>query len=56
MAGKSATKRSQNGKRTIILPVSQEQYDKIIGDPKSFRAEWLDPNYADHPELFQDYI
>ena len=52
MACHSATKRSQNGKRTIILPITQEQYDKIIADPKSFRAEWLDPNYAEHPELF----
>ena len=34
MAHKSATKRSQNGKRTIILPITQEQYDKIIVDPK----------------------
>jgi len=52
MAKKSATKRSQNGKRTIILPITQEQYDKIIVDPQAFREEWLDPNYAAHPELF----
>jgi len=52
MAKKSATKRPQNGKRTIILPITQEQYDKIINDPKAFREEWLAPNYANHPELF----
>ena len=52
MAGKSATKRSQNGERTIILPITQGHYDRIIGNPKAFRGEWLDPNYAKHPELF----
>ena len=52
MAGKSATKLPQNSERTITLPITQDHYDKIISNPKAFREEWLDPNYADHPELF----
>ena len=32
--------------------MTQEQYDKIIVDLQAFREEWLDPNYAAHPELF----
>ena len=43
MAGKSATKRSQNGERTITLPILEDQYAEIIRDAKRFRNEWLDP-------------
>jgi hypothetical protein len=52
MADKPATSRAQYGQRTIILPIEEEQYAKIIHDPKRFRDEWLDPNYANCPELF----
>jgi hypothetical protein len=52
MADKPATSRAQQGQRTIILPIEEEQYAEIIHDPKRFRDEWLDPFYADCPELF----
>ena len=52
MARKSATKRSQNGEHTIVLPILEDQYAEIIRDAKRFRSEWLDPFYVDCPELF----
>jgi hypothetical protein len=52
MAGKSATKRSQNGERTITLPIGEDQYAEIFHDAERFRTEWLDPFYVDCPELF----
>ena len=52
MANEPATSRVRNGQRTIILPVREDQYHEIINDPQRFRAEWLDPLYADCPELF----
>jgi hypothetical protein len=52
MAKKSATKRPQNGERTITLPIGEDHYAEIIHDAKRFRDEWLDPCYVDCPELF----
>jgi hypothetical protein len=52
MTREPATKRVQNGQRTITLPISQGEYEKIIGDHAAFRRLWLDPNFAEHPELF----
>jgi hypothetical protein len=52
MARKSATKHPPSGQCTITLPITQEQYDKIIDNPQAFREEWLDAFYADCPELF----
>jgi hypothetical protein len=54
MAKEHATPRVPNGKRTITLPITEEQYEKIIDDPQRFRSEWLDPFYADCPELFPE--
>jgi len=56
MANKPARLRTRQGQRTIILPITQEEYVEMIDDPQRFRAEWLDPLYADCPELFpQDF-
>lgn len=52
MAKEPATPRARNGQRTITLPMTEEQYEKIIDDPRRFRTEWLDPFFADCPELF----
>lgn len=56
MAKKSATQRTHKRQCTITLPLTQEQYSQIIDHPKRFRNEWLDPLYANNPELFpQDF-
>jgi hypothetical protein len=47
-----AVARAPNGQRTIILPITEEHYANIIDDPKRVRDEWLDPHYAQSPELF----
>lgn len=52
MAQEPATTRAPKQQRTITLPITEEQYDEIIHDPKRFRREWLDVFYADCPELF----
>ena len=52
MADKPATSRAQRGQRTIILPITEEQYAEIVDDPRRFRDEWLAPFYASCPELF----
>ena len=51
MARGTTTSASQRQNRTIILPISQEQYDRILGDPAKFR-QWIDENCEQHPELF----
>ena len=51
MARGTTTSASQRQNRTIILAISQEQYDRILGDPAQFRR-WIDENYERHPELF----
>ena len=52
MAHEPATSRARNGQRTITLPITEEQYAEIIDDPQRFREEWLNPFFADCPELF----
>ena len=52
MPHEPAVVRAQNGQRTIILPITEEQYAKIIDHPQRIRAEWLDPHFAESPELF----
>ena len=47
----TAGKPSQRDKCTIILPMSQEEYEQIVHKPMQFRA-WLDKNYRLHPEIF----
>lgn len=49
----TATTPSRRQERTIILPVDQDQYDKIVAHPAPFRA-WIDENFKLHPELFPE--
>jgi hypothetical protein len=51
VVNKPTKSRARQGKHTITLPITQEQYAQMIDDPKAFRKEWLDPMYAQHPEL-----
>lgn len=37
-----------------MLPITEEHYAEIIDNPQAFRKTWLDPHYADNPELFPD--
>ncbi len=53
MTPKTATTPSQRQDRTIILPIDQDQYEKIVAQPAQFRA-WIDENYKIHPELFPE--
>jgi hypothetical protein len=41
------------GCSTICLPISKDDYLKVIDDPKAFRA-WLDRAFRDSPELFPE--
>ena len=53
-----ATNRSTEparGPRTICLPCSQEQYERIVDDPARFR-QFLDQQIEDMPELFPPEI
>lgn len=52
MAQEPATPRARNGQRTITLPITEEQYAEILDNPQRFRREWVDPFFADCPELF----
>ena len=49
----TATRLPQREDRTIILPIGQEEYDKIIGSPPKFRA-WIDKQYRLNPEIFPE--
>ena len=49
----TAGKPSQRDKRTIILPITQEEYEQIVHNPMQFRA-WIDKNYRLHPEIFPE--
>jgi hypothetical protein len=51
MASETTTTPSQRQNRTIILPISQEQYDSILNNHEEFH-QWIAENYALHPELF----
>ena len=52
MPHKSTKPRTRHGHRTIILPITEEQYAEIVENPQRFRAEWLEPFFATCPELF----
>ena len=43
------------GPKTICIPCSQEQYERIVGDPVRFR-EFLDQQIEATPELFPPEI
>ena len=43
--------RSSRGHRTICLPIEEEDYVRIIHDPKAFRRT-LDDCFRQTPELF----
>lgn len=43
------------GQRTICIPCSQEQYQRLVDDPAQFRA-WLDRQIETTPELFPPEI
>jgi hypothetical protein len=43
--------RSSRGHRTICLPISEEAYQKIVGDPRAFRTA-IDDCFRRAPELF----
>ncbi len=43
MANNPAPKRTQNGQRTITLPILEEQHAEIIDDPKRFREVCSSP-------------
>ena len=47
----TATTPSTKEDRTIILPISQENYEKIVTEWPKFRA-WLAQQYRLHPEIF----
>jgi hypothetical protein len=51
MARGTTTPPTQRTKRTIILPVTQEQYDIILGDRAKFH-QWIAENYERHSENF----
>ena len=53
MTSETARKPSQRDKRTIILPITQEEYEQIVHKPMQFRA-WIDKNYRLHPEIFPE--
>jgi hypothetical protein len=46
---------SSRGQKTICIPCSQEQYQRIVDDPVRFR-EFLDPQIEATPELFPPEI
>ena len=48
--GRTVRDVSQANKR-ITLPVDLAGYQKLVADPKAFRA-WVDTNIVLHPELF----
>ena len=43
--------RSSRGHRTICLPIKEEDYLRIINDPKAFRRT-IDDCFRQTPELF----
>jgi len=42
---------STRGSKTIRLPETEENYRKVIDNPKDYR-KWLDSQYKRHPQLF----
>ncbi len=51
MAPGTATTPSPCEDRTIILPIGQEEYEKIVPYPQQFRAR-IDKHYRWNAELF----
>lgn len=47
------TRKSASPCRTICLPITEEEYEEIIGDPAKFR-QWLEQTHQQSPELFPD--
>ena len=41
------------GHATICLPVGEDEYDAIVGNPQEFRL-WLDRCFTEMPELFPE--
>lgn len=41
--------------RTICLPISEDEYRQIVGDPQLYR-QWLSKAAAERPELFPEII
>jgi len=52
MVKEATTNRASHRKHTIVLPITEEHYAQIIDDPQRVRSEWLEPLYAESPELF----
>ena len=53
MAPGTATTPSPCEDRTLILPIGQEEYEKIVPYPQQFRA-WIDKHYRWNTELFPE--
>ena len=53
--GKADLKSAYHNNRTICLPISQEEYDTIVGDPEKFR-KWIDVCFAVFAELFPSEV
>jgi hypothetical protein len=53
MAKKPTARPAPRRHCTIRLPIGQDEYRKIIGDPKEFR-QWLSSQFALNPELFPE--
>ena len=46
---------SVRGQKTICIPCSPEEYQRVVGDPEQFRR-WLDRHIGSTPELFPPAI
>jgi hypothetical protein len=55
MAAAQSSAEPVRGRKTICLPCSQEQYERIVDDPGQFR-EFLDRQIEAAPELFPPEI
>jgi hypothetical protein len=53
--GKADLSSTYHNNRTICLPISQEEYDAIVGDPQNFR-KWIDARFELFSELFPSEI
>jgi hypothetical protein len=53
--GKADLSSAYRNNRTICLPISQEEYDAIIDDPKKFR-KCVDARFERFSELFHSEI
>src|SRR3954463_10045984 len=55
MPGAEASVHPVRGQKTICIPCSQEQYERIVDDPAQFRA-FLDRQIETTPDLFPPEI